>query len=191
MRKVMESNERSLNSTKVVIAPALDEILRPLSPSFIGVGTSPAIPTRAIYQRNAPDEDLKKAEMVIASYGTLEVKTDKLLIKADGKEEAVITCPVAYQTFRFNVWRQAFGSADWQPYASGSAATENGTATLELAVEVPGEYLVGVRREEGDYASGFVTVRAEKFTSPPTGMIHHAPTGGEGSKEKDGANGED
>ena len=78
-------------------------------------------------------------------------------------DEATITCNdsaiASDSAVDFNVWlTQSDGGVIH--YASGSDTLAGGEAVLTLKTATAGTYLIEIRRQSGNYASGYVEVEA-------------------------------
>lgn len=107
----------------------------------------------------ATSGDIALAEAVLNGHNTLVVGTDKATITADDSDTATITCSDAGlgadAAIDYTVW------LDGELFAQGSDNVVGGTVSLTLKSAVAGTFVIEIRRQSGNYASGYVTVEAE------------------------------
>lgn len=128
-----------------------------LGEKSIGVSTGPY--GMVAHLADAADAgELALAETVLNGHNTLMVSTNKATITADGVDVATVTCAdgaiAADGAVNYMVWRNG------TLYAEGSDNVVGGTVTLTLTSVVTGTFVIEVRRQGSDYASGYVTVEA-------------------------------
>ena len=149
----------------------INHLQQPILPIAVDKALRAALPTvsdgvtvwqggmSAILLDSATAGDQALAATVLESHNTLDVTTDKATITADGADTATITCSDAALgadvSVDYTVW------LDDVVYDSGTDTLATGTATLTLATITAGTYLIEIRRQSGNYASGYVTVRAD------------------------------
>lgn len=121
----------------------------------LGVSTRPGY-VSAILDSSA---SLDLALMVLNAHDQLVVLTNKASITADGSDTATITCNDAAigadASVDYTVW------LDGVLYSEGSDTVATGSVVLTLKTNIPGRYLIEVRRQSGNYASGYVEVTAQ------------------------------
>ena len=150
---------QSIQVARQVTRPiALDNVVKAALPGAIGLSTGwyGAI---AHLPDDAPAADRQLAADVLNAYDTMTVNADKATIQADGTDTATITCDDAAiagdADFSYTVW------LDGEEYDSGTDVISGGVAMLTLATNVAGTYEIEIRRNVGDFASGYVQVEAQ------------------------------
>ncbi len=102
------------------------------------------------------------AQAILNGHGTLALTSDKTVIAANGTDVGVMTVnsPVLLSdsALTYTVW------LDGEIYtAPSSVVVSAGQAQLSLSTEIPGEYLVEIKRQgAGKYESGYVQIQAQE-----------------------------
>lgn len=102
--------------------------------------------------------DIAIANAIGNYHDTLVTTSDKMTIVANGADTATITCNDSSisndATVEYTVW---LGS---DIYAlTADALVANGRVSLALAVNEPGDYLIGIRQKTS-YKTGYITIKA-------------------------------
>jgi len=104
--------------------------------------------------------DLALASTVLNAHNTLAVATDKATITANNSDTATITCSDEAISGDSDMDYAAWWNGAL--YSEGSVSVTGGAIELTLATSLVGTWLIEVRRQTGDYASGYVTVTSEE-----------------------------
>ena len=136
----------------------LDEVLRTvIGADYQGYSRAPNGNTLTFLDSVSAGEQATALAMVTAHH-TLVVGTDKATITADDSDTATITCSDgglgADAMVDYTVWRNNV------LYSEGSANVVGGTVTLTLKSAVAGTFVIEVRRQVDNYASGYVALAA-------------------------------
>lgn len=134
-------------------AHLLDVVAR----AAIGAGCSGIIGRKGISYIHTDDagENVQKALAVLDNWNTLLVATSQVAIDADNVDTAVITLSTPDAEMNYYVW------LDGVEYSFGTVAAVAGVVTLNLATDTPGQYLVLLARQSGNYATGMTIITAE------------------------------
>jgi hypothetical protein len=122
----------------------------------------PEIGTPQLYVYLAEGANVAPAQAVLNGHGVLAITADKTVIAANGTDVATLTVNspllLSDSTVLYTVW------VDGEIYTiASSAPVSSGQVQLSLSTEVPGEYLVEVKRQgAGKYESGYITVQAQE-----------------------------
>ncbi|CAG0964492.1 hypothetical protein ANAEL_00821 [Anaerolineales bacterium] len=115
-----------------------------------------------IYVYLGEGTNVNPAQAVLNGHGVLALISDKSVIAANGTDTAVITVNspllLSDSVAIYTVW------LDGQVYTAPSdVVISGGQAQLSLSTEIPGEYLVEIKRQgAGRYESGYIQIQAQE-----------------------------
>lgn len=133
---------------------ALDVVAR----TAIGSGCTGIIVRKGVSYIHVAEEgmNIQIANSVLDNWNSLLVATTQITIDADNVDTAVITHETPDAQMNYYVW------LDQVEYAFGTVAAVAGVITLNLATDTPGQYLVLLARQSGNYATGMTIITAEE-----------------------------
>lgn len=133
-------------------------VLLPVALAAIGAGCSGILSRKGVTYIHVADEGLniQIANSVLDNWNSLLLATTQITITADNVDTAVITHETPDANMNYYVW------LDGVEYSFGTVAAVAGVVTLNLATDTPGQYLVLLARQSGNYATGMTIITAEE-----------------------------
>ncbi len=144
---------REVTKGSNITLAALDVVAR----AAIGAGCSGILQRKNVSYIHVAEEGLniQIANSVLDNWNSLLVATTQITIDADNVDTAVITHSTPDANMNYYVW------LDGVEYSFGTVAAVAGVVTLNLATDTPGQYLILLARQSGNYATGMTIITAE------------------------------
>lgn len=122
--------------------------------ALLGVANG-AYGIQVVWESEPAQEVIDALDAMLAAYNSLVVQADKTTITADDVDEATIRVATAQ-----NVAYEVYANGYIDVYASGTAASEGGEATLIFTAPAAGTYQINVVETGGAHASGTISIEA-------------------------------
>lgn len=137
-----------------IAVQAVDAVARAaLGAGCIGVSNAKGVVRLHVEEAG---QNVQIANSILDNWNSLLVVTTQITIDADNVDTAIITHETPDANMSYYVW------LDGEEYSFGTVAAVGGVVTLNLATDTPGQYLVLLARQSGNYATGMTIITAEE-----------------------------